>query len=691
MASIMDPAMDVPLYDPDLDATRYHEKEKLFEAMQRSNMAFKNNDDSNEGILQLGINVSKTGGKRLPAKKQELARFDNEFLIKDIAMDLRILRKKKVWYTILTDLVKSDTFSEFYSIMHPDSLSPLESAPEIGRRHFMRRGENVVLDHKKLLGYNNPPVLRWFSNFIEHLMDRDASLKNIRNDSTIGVAELGKVEGGYTKIYQEYLIAEKKRIHESEVASTNLLCKVGLDHLLRNTLNGLLSSFAVNHNMTFAPYSSKYKKSNDFSGVFRQMNTTGTFSLDSVINEHNKMISNRVKAYGGHGPVPSGAPPLLPPHTPTGSAMTTFEISPENPVSVPDRSEIETATMYDAIFVKTPDGVSVSNPVIPIDILLEAEALLVGGNLDREPEAEEGWEELAREFLPKHGLDPKNYGLEDRVPETPSSEMVTSTPSPYTPPSGSYEMLAIHEHQHPVPDASDVADATEAAITHVMEERESGENLEGGELLINSAQFANDILATVAPNIITEYNDTPSPDLGEPMRPNAGMSDEHADTPPRPSTPPIILPTIAEVLPHSSPLKSTPPTARVHHSPEHCNSIAERFISAWRGAKKRLYHKYGIRHFNINHALFRSGAVCHRCYELVRRHHERYHLKSGGTVRHSKLAYPRSRQEKKSSQIKENPHTKKYKETKKKAKEYTSKLVKKNASQLRSYNKHLKK
>jgi len=690
MVSIMDPASDQPLYDPDRDAVRYSEKERLYEAMQRSNMAFKNNDDSNEGLLQFGINVTKSGGKRLPAKKKELAHFDNEFLIKDIAMDLRILRKKKVWYLILTSLVKSPTFSEFYSTLHPDALSPIENAPEIGRRHFMRRGENVVLDHKRLLGYNNPPILKWFSNLIEHLMDRDASMKNIRNDSTVGIAELGRVEGSYTKIYQEYLVAEKEKIRESEVSDTNLLCKLGLDHLLRNTMNGLLSSFAVNHNMTFAPYSSKYKKSNDFSGIFRQMNTTGTFSLDSVVSEHNKMIANRVKAYGGHGPVPAGAPPILPPHTPTGATSTVFEISPESPVSVPDRREIETATMYDAIFVKTPEGVTVENPVIPIDVLLEAEALLVGGNLDKEPEAEEGWEELAREFLPKHGLDPKNYGIRDVVPETPSSEMITHTPSPYTPPEETYEMLAVHEHQHSVPDASDVADATEAAITHVMEERNNEENLEGGELLINPAQFANDILATVAPNIVTPYNDTVSPDLGGPVHPAAGISDEAPDREPSQRTPPLILPTIAEVLPHSSPLKATPPTARVHHSPEHCNAVAERFIGAWRGAKKRLYKKYGTRHFNINHALFRSGAVCHRCYELVRRHHERYHLKTGDTVRHSKLAYPRHRQEKKSSQIKENPHTKKYKETSKKAKEYTSKLVKKNASQLRAYNKHLK-
>ena len=677
------------------------ENKALYEQKQ-TRYAGIQDENSNEGLLQLTVNVDAKSKKYLADKKEVLS-IKNEWMVKDVALDFRILRKKNVWFTILYQWVEK--FSTAYTI--PDEWMTSRAPAE---RTFIHRGENIVINSNHLVGIQSPPLLRWFSNLCQHLMEQDLSSRNITLASTIGQNELGSLASTSHQAQQKFLRMEALQKEKSLTKDTNVLCIYGLHHIMTNTINGLATEFATTNNLKFAQYKAAYKKSMP---LFQNTNTTGTQTLDRIILNHNLGVGNRL-ANGGRsinkmhlrdtpGDTPYGTP-LTPSFDLQEDTTIRFAGSPDTPIAVPTIEEVRTATFYDAIFAKTPEGVPVSRPVIPLDVLLDTEAAVERVH-EREPAAEEGWEELAKEFLPLHDLDPGNYGIsttpspttEEMIPETPPSQM-PSTPISreeseegglFTP-EGTYEILAVHEHDHNPIDASDIADATEAAIIHLEEERNDPENLTGGEFLITPAQFVSDILENVTPAIVTPYNTPADLHLDEPTQPNAGLSDEHPDTPPRIDTSEERLPSISEIIPATEPLTATPPTARVHHKPEHCNKIADKFIRAWRKAKGKLYRKYGLRHFNINRALFQSGAVCHRCYQLVRKHHELYHLHNGKEVTHTVYKYPRKRQEIQMDRIRTNKKTEVYKETRKKAKAYTKKLTEKNATQLRRYNKQLK-
>lgn len=715
--------------------------------------------NSNEGIFQFAINVPEKNTRRSHASKQELARFANEWVVKDVALDLRILRKKNVWYGVLTELAKQDSIKAQY--VNPTNL--------------YRRGENYVLRPELFIGMTNHPLLRWFGNLVEHLNMKDLSSRNISLNSTIGDSELHFIKNSHIEAQRNFVDVEALVVDLNLITRQSIIGQYGLEHIMRNTINGLCVDFAYNNNMFFSTFHAKYEQSN--MQFQTRMNSHGTITGTTILKEHNALVKAKLKAGLQAGAPPSSTPstpqfapsqkpsPML---TPVDDTLVHFDPH-EVTVHSPSIETISHGTMYDAIFGKTADGVSVEKPLIPLDILLDAEAI-VESKGEKDPEAEEGWEELAREVLTKAGLDISQYGLSPKSKTPPPTDIIPETPPSQTGISPSihntYRHLAINEHNHPPVDANDIADATDTAIREYEHNKQTGENLEGGEFIISPAQFTSDMLQIVAPGIITPYNDTPPDqsfyleaavapirgywgdpeeyvqDLGESksnienyhvirtiskappeenedrQRPSYGhevfsLSPDRETTPPPssittpnpkhnttppppdpgspiepPSTPALRLPSISEVLPSVSP--TLPPSARVHHNPDTCNKIADAFIQAWRMAKAKVYSTYKTRHFNINHGLFRAGAVCHRCYQLVRRHHEHYHLHSGSLVDRTKLAYPRKRRDKQRDSIRENKHSKVYKDTRAKAKKYTKKLVSKNASQLRKYNKKLK-
>lgn len=661
------------------DIIQEHEaKQKKFETI--------NTEDSNDEILQYTLNVPKDSKKRQKGgAKQEQTRFANEWIIRDVALDFRILRKKKVFYTICLQFLK-----------HAEYLWASDVDPD---HYFMDTFNNWGIEDRLFEGITKPPLLRWFSNLMTHMMSVTQRAENQSLRSTIGDPELNSLVGqSAVMIKKEILEFESNHVRDRfpEAISglqrdvdydvDDPLYTFGIIHLIKNSINFAALNFAQMHNLTFAPFTSAYKKRGLMS--FSGMASSGVGGLDRIVESHNQTVTGQSpKDYKKVTRKKRGKKANDDAHAETITRTASTSNKPFAPNTDPSLVTFSPVTPEGDIIDSTLEAIygdpnhKASN--IPLDVLFEAEGFLgqeaeVGG-AEREGKGEEGWEALAREVLPKNGLDPANYGL-----QTPSTPPLI------------YEQLAVQEHDHPPIDANDFADATEAAIQFLMDERRDAENMGGGEFMMAPSLFAGELLGHVVPSMVTPYNWIEADDLFAPLTPNAGLPDEFADTPPRSETPALVLPPIADILPGtespSTPALhiSTPPsTARVHSDPAHCSKVAERFIEAWRTAKKKLYRQYGIRHFNINRALFRSGAVCHRCYQLVRQHHETYHLHNGRIAIRKVLNYPRHRRKGAHERISENRHTRKYIETRKKAKKYTKHLVNKNASQLRRYNKKL--
>lgn len=642
---------------------------------------------SNEGVYQFLINVPERKGYRTAAPKAELNRFANNWLVKDVAMDLRILRKKSIWASLCLELLQTERIKMMF----------------VQNSNARLRGEHWTIEPALLVDLSNESILlRWFGNFVKHLMMDDFGDNQTLN-STIDVDELQAYisrTGHWIQIEKRFLDLEKlmneKWLHLEIIGTPHgqpnmpKLSSLGLSHLLRNTINGLCTEFALENNMLFSilkPPKGTWLNLND------RLSSGGTDISNQILTSHNEHIKLRRKHQNPRGPPTREVEPKDIPApeslelTPNNDAIIRF-----NSPDLPSPKKIEKATFYDAIFCKDPAGVRVSKPVIPLDVLMETEALLERGNQDKEDRPEEGWAEHALAILQKNGLDPAAYGLHapttvPLTPSTPTSSSEFSDPNTPKTPLNTYESFIVSQHEHPPIDASDVADAADTALRAFNEETQSPDNIEGGQFLINPAQFNGEVLAIAAPNLVTPYNNSPPSRLDESMTPTIGITDDRASHIIRESTPVLRLPSIAEVIPHID--RATPPRAIVHKDSSVCSKIAEAFITAWRMAKETVYKHYHKRHFRINHTLFATGAVCHRCYQLIRQHHEAYHLKSGHTVSHTVFPYPRKRTEKQKSSIRTDKHTELYKETRKKAYNYTKRLLRKTPHQLRKYNKRL--
>ena len=107
------------------------ENKALYEQKQ-TRYAGIQDENSNEGLLQLTVNVDAKSKKYLADKKEVLS-IKNEWMVKDVALDFRILRKKNVWFTILYQWVEK--FSTAYTI--PDEWMTSRAPAE---RTFIHRG-----------------------------------------------------------------------------------------------------------------------------------------------------------------------------------------------------------------------------------------------------------------------------------------------------------------------------------------------------------------------------------------------------------------------------------------------------------------------------------------------------------------------------------------------------------------------
>lgn len=706
------------------NADLYNEKIERFVGFEGEN--------SNEQIVQFTINVPEQSNKRRRGKKSgtldiEKARFRDNWLVKDIALDFRILRKKSMWYTICYEFaVKMDNI--FGTLL---GLNGSRTTTE--KEYLGMEGQHVIFHPEHLIGFTSPPILKWFSNLCQHLYSKELASKNISMDSTLGVDELKDVPTSHTDAAQRYLQTFRNQKEHALNPFGSTYFEFGVDHLLKNTVNSLAFHFATRNNMTFSPFKAEGRRDPH---NWLMHNSLGIQTLPAMVNEHNRIIGTRLREGGNrvlgfpvtsqgtpitHEPDTPGTPALV--ITPNLQADAPVRFTPASPtITTPSGETIVEATMAAAIFEPTTFGVQQGQHLIPIDILLDTESAVRRRGQeddeygpDIEPRAEKGWREHALKHLTKAGLDPSQYGIrektpespEEKVPETPASQMPTTPQRTPSSPS-SYEQLAIHEHQHPPIDTNDIADAAAYAIDRFVlegeEAEQTGEELEGGDFIITPAQFVNDILHDLFPEAITTYNylDSFNRHDHEEMQPHVGVFDDLPDTPPRSETPSLHLPNLGEVLgtptlhiPESSSTSSDrtpstehhPSTARVHEHSGHCNKIAEAFVEAWREAKMKVYRAHKIRHFRINQALFKDGHVCHRCYQLVRQHHEHYHTKGGHIRDHTVWRYPRARtRANKRSIPRTNKQTAKYKESKKKAKKYTKQLKRRNAQQLKRYN-----
>lgn len=612
------------------DAALYEQREAIFQ--QRFG-----GDNSNEGVFQFALNVPAKNTQRTHVTDKEKTRFQNDWLVKDVALDLRILRKKRVWYSIMIDLIKSKAMQE-----HFQNVSAYNST-------FIYRGENWIIDPNIFVDLTETPLLKWFGNFVQHLQSRRYSRDNASLGSTIDTQELPGVASSHIEAQSHFLRLHKTLIDVinqdmpqaaagvSAVENPRHFVNLGFEHLFRNTVNALCVDFAHMNYMTFS-LAKNFKKNGD---AFANLNSNMTQTARKIQEAHNQFVRDAVKAglpsrsvaYDGPAP-PNQEEHLM---TPPGSPV-------EEIPRTPTMTEIQRATMYDAVFGKSPDGVPVENPVIPLDVLLESEAILERGNPDRDFEAEEGWEEHARKTLGEAGL-LEFYPELANLPSPPPSPRTPPGEPPGTPQGPRITANSNSPFYEGMPtNVNDVADAAETAIQRFEDSRDSQDEIaDHPQFLVTPAQFVAHVLGVVAPTIVTEYNDMPAPRLDQQTHPSSGTTDDHVPDSARdiPGSPEHVrLPSIADVLPYDVPI---PEGAPVHADEHVCNRTADAFIKAWRKAKRRAYAHDRTRHFNINHGLFRSGMVCHRCYQLVRRHHEHYHLKSGRTVNRDKLAYPRHR------------------------------------------------
>jgi len=182
-------------------------------------------------------------------------------------------------------------------------------------------------------------------------------------------------------------------------------------------------------------------------------------------------------------------------------------------------------------------------------------------------------------------------------------------------------------------------------------------------------------------------------------------SSSSSSSPPTPPPPPRA----ASPKPPTPRRRSSTPPLHIPHThlrgPVHadsgtCSKLAEEYVAKWRATKKHLkkmgrIYKKKHRFFPISRFLFESGAICHRCYELVKEHHEHYHSVSG-KVDYDKQVYPRKRTPKKIRSIPAPSRTsKKYQDSETAAKRYIGRLDKLRTEasyqQLRHFVKHSRK
>ncbi len=622
-------------------------------------------EHSNEAILQFGFNVEKSSASKNPGRmsrtaitQAERANIMRNPYARRVMKQLKLFRKWKVLYGIVHDYLRDDQFARWFYLGN-NVLSFVRDDDKNDS------SEILVLDHHSMPS-NSSPLCKWFQEFLRNLTNErvDTDLADMENQYDLIATYLDN---------PEYQSRNDLRDKIKNMALQSCLkykgrppgVKYGDDEgfldptqSFVDLVNYLCIAYAKIHYISFAVIKNTPNQ-------FDAKQTENRFSLPARNKESKKhhaqnknkqyrqwdlraiVVNNVIYGEMNEGRLSNGK----------NSSSTAVEL----PASA--LFNIENALFHNTAGVAGRDY----------------------DEHEEEPEAEPGWEELAREVLPKNGLNPANYGL-DPITPTSSAASTPVTPTIHeegesenerlteTPPlhlTSTYESLSTNIHDHPIVDTSDVLDSVEDGVRE-YEEEEVDLVPQIGQFMVPPEAFTSVILELSAPNIVTAFNSPPASSTAEDV---SETGDDIA--PPREDTPPIHFPSISEVLMRGD--RDEAPRGPVHVNPAHCDAIAERFVNAWRAAKRHAYKHKKFRHFPINRSFFKAGHVCHRCYQLVRAHHEEYHKKGGATVDHKVWRYPRGRRAKQMAKIAPpNKDSREYtasrNEAKKMAKKYESLL-----------------
>ena len=620
-------------------------------------------ENSNEAIVQFGFNTEKstaaTVGKtgRTDITKWERSNIMNNPYARRVMKQLKLFRKRKVVLGIVHDYMKNEQFITYlYSPdQHPTIVINRPGTTDL-----------EIIDHTAMPDSPASPLCSWFREFLKNLTNEraDYNFADEANQYDLIATYLRRPE------YKSILDIQKRIDGMAQAAIARYrMATFGTSEIHKHPVyafielvNYLCVGYAHIHHISFALI--KNTKSNN-----------NRFEAKSIENQFH--MSERNKRSKKHHEKKSI-------HF---SAWDTRKI------------------VLSSIVRESRNPAPSSSDELPADLLFLIENSLFEGTsgqagrnydeFEEEPEAEEGWREAAPEVLLRNGLDPANYirdyvpGEELAQPKQPSSSSSSQTPAENegeenlptpniheevgednTPTLNvaSYEELSRDIHNHPVVDTHDVLDAVDTGLNDFEEQEEAPDILDGGHFMVPPEAFSSTILELVAPNIVTAYNAPPE------------IHEEHVEDvlPPRVETPPLVFPTVGEILMHGD---REPIRGPVHSNPITCSKVADKFVIYWRAAKRLAYRHKKFKHFPINRAFFQAGAICHRCYQLVRSHQEKYHLKNGGTVRNKVWRYPRGRLVSQMKKMAATPKdTRKYKTTKagakKKYKEYKDLLGK---------------
>lgn len=532
------------------------------------------------------------------SEREKIMVTDNPFAL-NVANSLRQFREKKNFIHILRKMHNNPL------VWNAIQENQTRYYTKAANNPFGAAGDEIEILDPANFPTGNEPVLIWLKGLMCNLMDvpLDPNLPNPGND-----------------VLRNIPSSSSHNLAMSEQTKSMMTMK----RLLINTMNALAFRFARLHGLTFASFKAASFKSHG--DPLQAMEDTAR-----LIPQWNRYAEGK--------PIEVERKPKV---------KRTRRIGPRNrphydpDAEIPSINEMKEDAIADAVFgTERLSGVEGN---IPLEIIGRVQEIL---QKMHGPMSENPFEEEIATSYPK-SAHTENLEIADDNPAAPSSSSASSSSS------SSSRSIPLP------PNENDVADAVEAAIDEFFDQRSN--YIEGGVLMASNAvlvDVAVNVIAADSNHVVKEYEFATDSEASDPevhfhYPKTTDQGPAFTDDKQESSDEEDPEVTINYDLIKKSAVQSVAVRLRgghsgsrhprhVHKDPAHCHHIATEFVKAWRSAKQKVYRSKGIRHFPIKQAFFHDGAVCHRCYQLVMQHHERYHLASGKTVTHKVIEYPRKR------------------------------------------------
>lgn len=651
-------------------------------------------ENSIETLLQLSANYEKP--KRGSAVRTVSSAAERRMVMQDptirrVCRMLRFLRKRKFFYRICLDLMNDSEFVKLYYENHAQAFF-VDSTFPTGR----------LIDPNQIPQTSSSMAVKWFTDFIDACITPTGYQFRIPDDYEIVKSTMKGLPP--TNVLEREVINKEKQLYAKY---KHLAKNEHEDNSMRSPVDELIDltnlacrDFARNHNLTFARLTAAGRKSKPMEAS----QVEATYDVES----HNALISQVYKPPSKSkvakalirdtiipNSVTEGGANVIPASVSMDMSRDLFSLKasenndPESDFEAEEgwaehaHEHLTKAGLDPTQYGLPPASSSSSSAAVEIPKMKKAKKPPTISDYGTRAKTKKS-KRPDPVSPPDDDVGSTDTDYDYSTDEHPDTRKPTVEPplvnAPTTPPVD-YNDLAVNHHRHPIVDIHDIADAAEVAIDNYVASQEDPENFSGGEFLVPVEAVVEEINSVVFPT------ELPAHSVAAASTPPIVLPD---DSPTHTATPPLIINDRATThtafpgaggSPRSptSPSSSsrTPPTAAVHSHSGYCEKWAVKFVDSWRAAKKKAYRHKRFRFFPINRTMFAHGNICHRCYQLVRAHHEHYHLKGGGVRDEAKLKYPRGRR---SSQRRKIPppdkHSRGYKKTSKMARKYTKEYEK---------------